>query len=308
MENKVNQTNKSLDIKQLLLSNDEETILTLLKHGVHFGHKTQKWHPSMRNYIYTESRGIHIIDLVKTIDMFNSAAMALYNYASSGPVIFVGTKAQAKDIVKSAAIRSKSFFVVHRWPGGLLTNMNMTIRSIKKLSELLRGFKFGIENRTKKELLLMKTELQRLFNLYGGLRGFNKKPSCIIVVDAKKSRIAIKEANKVGVPVIAMVDTNSSTDLINHIIPSNDDALGSIDFIINRLADVILLANKGQGVEYEEVNMNEITDLINNMAKTLELKKKKLLQNENDSSRYGNYRRPKVIRVTKEQVKKVVRI
>lgn len=299
--------NKQDDISHLLLKNDDATVLTLLKAGVHFGHKTQKWHPSMKKYIYTESKGIHIIDLVKTIEKFNEAAKALFKYSSSGLVIFVGTKPQAKDIVKAAAIRSKSFFVVHRWPGGLLTNMSMTIKSIKKLSELLSSFRFGIENRTKKELLLMKTELQRLFNLYGGLRGLNKKPSCLVVVDAKKSRIAIREANKIGIPVIAMVDTNSSTEMIDHVIPSNDDAIGSIELIINRLADVVLLANKGRGAEYEDVNMNEITELINNMAKTIELRKKSMLKEDTALVKNG-YRKPKVIRVTREQVKKVVKI
>lgn len=293
------------------LKEDQQTVQELLSAGVHFGHRTQKWHPSMREYIYTERNGVHIIDLVKSIKKFNEAVDALYEYASKGVVMFVGTKLQAKDIVKTAAIRSKSHFVVHRWPGGLLTNYSMAVKSIKKLNEMLRGFREGIENRTKKELLLMKTELVRLFNLYGGLRGLVKAPpSCLIVVDAKKSRIAIKEAYKKSIPVIAMVDTNSSTDMINHVIPSNDDAVGSIRFIIERLADVILITNKGVGVEYEDVDMDSIKQAIKNMAKMVEAKRLQVLErNQAREGRYGRHeRRPKVVRVSREQVKKFVKI
>ncbi|BDQ04744.1 MAG: hypothetical protein KatS3mg084_0262 [Candidatus Dojkabacteria bacterium] len=298
----MNEENNKQKVVLPLLEESDESIELLLKAGVHFGHKTQRWHPSMREYIYAHRDGIHIIDLVKTIRKLNEAIEAAYHYASKGEIIFVGTKPQAQDIVKNVAIRTKSHFVINRWPGGLLTNYMVTRKSIKKLNDYIRAFKEGIENRTKKELLKMFAELKRLDSLYGGLKSFNKRPACLIVVDAKKSRIAIREAYKMNIPVIAVVDTNSSTDMITHVIPANDDSISSIDLILNRLGDTVLLGNGGKGVEYVEIDQAELEAAIQNMAKMLEQKKLRNLAAGTDQGKG----QPRVVRVSREQAKKIV--
>lgn len=291
------------NVKLPFVELNDASLEVLLKAGVHFGHRTERWHPSMREFIYTSRNGIHIIDLVKTIDYLNKAIEALYQYASRGEVIFVGTKPQIRDLVKNAAIKSKSHFVVNRWPGGLLTNYMVTRKSIKKLNDYIKGFNEGIENRTKKELVKMKTELQRLNTLYGGVKSFNKRPACIIAIDAKRSLIAIREAYKMRTPVIAVVDTNSSTEMIDHVIPANDDAISSVEYILDKLVETILMANGGKGVEYAEVDMNQIDESIRNMAQKLE--EKRLLKSlDSVDSTKG---RPRVIRVSREQAKKFVK-
>lgn len=289
-----------------LLELNDSTLESLLQAGVHFGHQTQRWNPSMKEYIYTSRDGIHIIDLVKTIECLNIALDAVYDYASRGEVLFVGLKTQAKDIVKDAALTSKSHFVINRWPGGLLTNYIVTRKSIKKLNDLIKGFREGIENRTKKEMLGMKKDLERLEFLYGGVKQFNKKPACLIAVDSKKSRIAIREAHRMGIPVIAIVDTNSSPDMVDYVIPANDDSLAAIEMIIKKLTDTVALANKGKGPEYMEVDFAEIENNINNMAKLIE--EKRMNQGRGMEPRGENRvgGGPRVVRVSREQSRRFV--
>ncbi|MCX8035375.1 MAG: 30S ribosomal protein S2 [Candidatus Dojkabacteria bacterium] len=286
------QTNSVVNLPYL--ESNEATIELLLKLGAHFGHQTQRWHPSMKEHIYTERNGIHIIDLVKTIDNFNKALDHLYEYAKRGEILFVSTKPQLRELVKNAAIKSKSHFVINRWPGGLLTNYQMSQKSVKKFNEMVSSFYQGIHNRTKKEMLKMVDHIRRLEFLYGGLRSFNKKFSCVVVIDPKLSKIAVKEASVSGIPVVAIADTNSPTTNINHIIPCNDDAIGPVEFLLERIADTILLGNQGKGVEYKPVNFDELTELANNMNKNLD-----------KTDQAGQNKR--VIRVTKEQVSKIVK-
>lgn len=297
----VNKTEKK-NYKLPLLEENDESIEALLKAGVHFGHKTQRWNSLMKDYIYTSREGVHIIDLIKTINGLNRALEVVADLASKGDVLFVGTKPQAREAVKKAAIKTKSHFIINRWPGGLLTNYNVTRKSIKKLNDMVKMFKEGIENRTKKEMLSMEKELERLEFLYGGTKNLNKKPSCVIVVDPKKSRIAVREAHKMGVPVIAMVDTNASPRNVDYVIPSNDDAINSIEFIINRLADAVLEGNEGRGEEYEEIDFDEIRDIINNMAKVIEENKKSRVHGRAGAPQKSGG--PKVVRVSREQAKK----
>lgn len=286
------QTNSVVNLPYL--ESNEATIELLLKLGAHFGHQAQRWHPSMKEHIYTERNGIHIIDLVKTIDNFNKALDHLYEYAKRGEILFVSTKPQLRELVKNAAIKSKSHFVINRWPGGLLTNYQMSQKSVKKFNEMVSSFYQGIHNRTKKEMLKMVDHIRRLEFLYGGLRSFNKKFSCVVVIDPKLSKIAVKEASVSGIPVVAIADTNSPTTNINHIIPCNDDAIGPVEFLLERIADTILLGNQGKGVEYKPVNFDELTELANNMNKNLD-----------KTDQAGQNKR--VIRVTKEQVSKIVK-
>jgi small subunit ribosomal protein S2 len=291
---------KEVKPKLPLLALNDATLESLLNAGVHFGHQTQRWNPAMRQYIYTSREGIHIIDLVKTIEKLNEAIEAVYTYASRGEVLFVGTKTQAKDLVKEAAVKSKSHFVTNRWPGGLLTNYMVTRKSIKKMNDLIKGFHEGIENRTKKELMVMKKDLERLELLYGGVKMFNKRPAAVIVVDPKKSRIAVREANRMGIPVIAIVDTNSSPEMVDHVIPANDDALHSLELVIKKLADTIELANKGVGPEFAEVNYVEVEESIQNMSKKLEDRKTSNGTAASAEDR-GQHR---VVRVSREQAKR----
>jgi small subunit ribosomal protein S2 len=229
----------------------------------------------------------------------NEAIEAVYNYATRGEILFVGTKTQAKDIVRDAAIKSKSHFVINRWPGGLLTNYMVTRKSIKKLNDLIKGFREGIENRTKKELTVMKKDLERLDILYGGVKMFNKRPAAVVVVDPKKSRIAVREANRMGIPVIAIVDTNASPDMVDHVIPANDDALHSLEFIVAKLAEAIELGNKGVGPEFAAVDYAEVEESVQNMAKKLEEKKSQGGRPQEEGK--GPHR---VVRVSREQAKR----
>jgi small subunit ribosomal protein S2 len=294
---------KQENIKLPFVEANDATMEELLKAGVHFGHRTQRWHPSMKEYIYTSREGIHIIDLVKTIDKLNEAIEAVYNYSTKGEILFVGTKQQIKEAVKAAAIRSKSHFVVNRWAGGLLTNYLITRKSIKKLNDYVRGFKEGIENRTKKELVKMKEELAKLDILYGGVKTFNKRPAAIVVIDPKKSQIAVREASKMGIPVIALIDTNASVEGVTHVIPANDDAISSVEFVINKLAEAISLGNKGIGAEFSEIDYDEVEESIQNMAKKLEEKRMTARTGIDTSAKGG----PRVIRVSREQAKKFVK-
>jgi small subunit ribosomal protein S2 len=289
---------KEKKVKLPLLELNDATLETLLNAGVHFGHQTARWNPAMKQYIYTSREGIHIIDLIKTISKLNEAIEAIYSYAGRGEVLFVGIKTQAKDLVKEQAAKSKSHFVINRWPGGLLTNYMVTRKSIKKLNDLIKGFKEGIENRTKKELVGMKNELERLELMYGGVKLFNKRPACVVVVDPKKSRIAVKEAFKMGVPVIAIVDTNASPEMIDHVIPANDDALHSLEFIIGKLAEAAALGNKGVGPEYIAVSMDDIEESLQTMSKRLEDKKNGGGHVEEVKGQH------RVVRVSREQAKK----
>jgi len=289
-------------VKLPLLELNDLVLDELLKAGVHFGHRTQIWDPSMRPYIYTSRDGIHIIDLIKTVQKLNEAIEAIYEYASKGEVMFVSTKPQLRDVVKTAAINSHSHFVINRWPGGLLTNYLVTRKSIKKLNDYIKSFKEGIENRTKKELLKMKEELARLNILYGGVKMFNKRPACVVVVDPKKSLIAVREAKRMNIPVIALVDTNASIKMIDHVIPTNDDAIHAVELIINKLSEAISLANNGVGPEYYEINFEEVDEAVQNMSKKLEEKR----MHGNVVAEPGKAQ-PRVIRVSREQAKRFVK-
>lgn len=289
---------KEVKVDLPLLKKDESTVKLLLGAGVHFGHQTQRWNPAMKKYIYTSRDGIHIIDLLQSIDGLNEAVEAIYEYARKGEILFVGTKTQAQDVIRDAATRSKSHFIINRWPGGFLTNYLAMRKSIKKINDLIKSFKEGIENRTKNEMMQIKKELERLEFLYGGVKNFNKRPSCVVVVDSKRSRIVIKEAQKMSIPVIAIVDTNSSPEGVKHVIPANDDAIKSIEFIINKLADIVLIGNGGKGVEYAPVDFTEIEDNIQNMARIIAEKK---MSRSTHDPKAGDHM---IFRVSREQAKK----
>jgi small subunit ribosomal protein S2 len=220
----------------------EVTMKALLEAGVHFGHQTKRWNPKMRPYIFTERHGIHIIDLQQTVVLLEEACNFVGKIAADGGhVVFVGTKKQAQDTVRTESARSGQFYVDRRWLGGTLTNF-VTIRSrLRYLADLEEQFASGqIFALPKQEQILKERELTRLRLSLGGLKEMNQLPSAIFVVDPKREHIAIAEAQRLGIPVIAMVDTNCDPDQVEYVIPANDDAIRSVRLIASRIADAII--------------------------------------------------------------------
>lgn len=222
----------------------------LFQSGVHFGHETRRWNPKMDKFIYTSRKGIHILDLEQTQLMLEQAMMAVADLASKGSILIVGSKNQASDIVKDASINSGAHFVDKRWAGGLLTNYPQVKKSLNRLRDLETMFEKGVEGRTKYEISLMKKEWEKLNRLYSGVKTMEKQPSAMILVDVKYERGALREANRLKIPVIAMVDTNSEIEGVTHPIPSNDDAISSIKVIINALGDAVRAGNSGNGIHH----------------------------------------------------------
>jgi small subunit ribosomal protein S2 len=213
-----------------------------LEAGVHFGHQTRRWNPKMKEYIYGERNGIYIIDLQKTLKLFKEAAKFVSDLAQEGrALLFVGTKRQAQEAIAEEATRCGMYYVNHRWLGGLLTN-NLTIqKSIQRLKELEEMGKDGrYELLPKKEVLKLERERQHLHRNLAGIKDMPGLPDALFVVDSNKERIAVMEAAKLGIPVVAIVDTNCDPDYVDHVIPGNDDALRSIRLFTSRVADAAL--------------------------------------------------------------------
>ena len=230
---------------------------TLLETGVHFGHRTNKWNPKMDEYIFTQRNGIHIIDLQITLKNLNSFHDMISNLvAGGGSILFVGTKRQAQEIVQREASRCGMPYVNYRWLGGTLTNWK-TIRSrIDTLKQLEQRRDAGEFDRlTKKEGLVLERKISKLQLRLGGIREMTRTPDLLIVVDAEREYTAVKEANILKIPVLALVDTNADPDLVDHILPANDDAMRSIRLLVSALADAVLEGHnlrQSAGVEEEE--------------------------------------------------------
>ena len=221
-------------------------IQDLLEAGVHFGHQTRRWNPKMRRFIFAERSGIYIIDLQKTLRQIAKAQELLRGVVAKGEgVLFVCTKKQLKAIVQQDASAAGAFYVTERWLGGMLTNFQTLKKQIKRLRDLEQGSAEGdFENYTKKEKLLFERERVKLSRNLEGIKQMGRLPGALFIVDAKKEKIAVAEANKLGIPVIAIVDTNSDPELIDYIIPGNDDAIRTIRLISQRLAEAY---NEGSG-------------------------------------------------------------
>jgi len=213
----------------------------LLESGVHFGHRTNKWHPSMKPYIFTERNGIHIIDLQQTVKAINNAYNAIRDsVASGGVVLFVGTKRQAQETVRDEAMRCGMPFVVERWLGGLLTNWSTMHQRIVELERMEKLFSTGeIEKLTKKEGLLIQREINRLNLRLSGVRNMARLPDLVFVVDVDREYAAVHEANLLNIPVIALVDTNCDPSHVDYVIPSNDDAIRAIKLLVSKMADAV---------------------------------------------------------------------
>ncbi|MBN2364735.1 MAG: 30S ribosomal protein S2 [Calditrichaeota bacterium] len=214
----------------------------LLKAGVHFGHLTRRWDPKMKQYIFMERNGIHIIDLQKTLKSLDVAYNAMKEIAATGdPVLFVGTKNQAKDILKQEAIRAEMPYIVERWLGGTLTNFATIKKSIRHLENLEKMILDGtVEKMTKKERLQIEREIEKMKNVFAGIQEMKKIPGAMFVIDIKKEEIAVREALKLHIPIFALVDTNCDPTQIDYPIPGNDDSTKSITLISRVMADAVL--------------------------------------------------------------------
>ena len=227
----------------------------LLGTGAHFGHVTKKWNPNFKPYILIEKNGVHIINLEATIDAINKACSFLKGVVGkNGEVLFVGTKKQAQDIVQQEADRCSMFYIVERWLGGTLTNFSTIKKSIKRLKMLEKEGSNLYENMTKKETQMLNREKVKLADQHRGIKDMRRLPDALVVVDAQYEDTAIREAKRLEIPVIAIVDSNTNPNKVNHAIPANDDSMRTIQLIISALADAILEA---RGQSKENVNTDE---------------------------------------------------
>ncbi|GEL14489.1 30S ribosomal protein S2 [Pediococcus cellicola] len=256
----------------------------LLEAGVHFGHQTRRWNPKMKPYIFTERNGIYIIDLQKTVKMIDSA----YNFvkdiaADNGVVLFVGTKKQAQTAIEEEATRAGQFYVNHRWLGGTLTNWNTIQTRIKRLKDLKKMNEDGtFERLPKKEVALLNKQKDKLEKFLGGIEDMPHLPDAIFIVDPRKEQIAVKEARKLNIPIVAMVDTNTDPDQIDVIIPSNDDAIRAVRLITSKMADAVIEGRQGEDQNTDQPAANEApasesaadsnvsADSLENLKKTVE--------------------------------------
>ena len=239
------------------------TMKQLLEAGVHFGHRTRRWNPKMRPYIFTERSGIHIIDLQQTVQSLNKSMQIVRDtVAKGGTVLFVGTKRQAQATVEQEALRAGMPYINQRWLGGTLTNWVTIRQRINYLLQLERRFDAG-EFRTlpKKERLSLQREVEKLNRRIGGLKTMRTLPDIIFVVDTNVESLAVDEANKLKLPIIGMVDTNSNPDLITHVIPSNDDAIRSVKLIVGAIADAAEEGMRVRDVEMVETGQVSRSDL-----------------------------------------------
>ncbi len=235
------------------------TLQDLLMAGTHFGHLTRRWNPKMKKFIFMEKNDIYIIDIKKTLGLLQHACEEVANIVRSGErILFVGTKKQAKDIIRIEAERCGQFYVNERWLGGTLTNFITVKKSIKRLKNLEKLATDGTyEKLTKKEILGIEREKEKLEKILGGIKEMTKLPGAIYVVDVKKEAIAVKEADRLNIPIIGLIDTNSDPDLIDFPIPGNDDAFKSINLVTRSIADAIIEAQQGQISEVVEEELIE---------------------------------------------------
>ena len=226
----------------------------LLEAGVHFGHLTRRWNPKMAPYIFTERNGIYIIDLQKTVRKVEDAYNFVRTISQEGKtMLFVGTKKQAQEAVRDEALRCNMFFVNERWLGGMLTNFQTIQRRVSRLRQLEEmDANDGFAGLHKKEVLQLRHEMERLQKFLGGIKTMNKLPGALFVIDPRKEEIAVQEARKLGIPVVGIVDTNCDPDLIDYVIPANDDAIRAVKLLTARMADAIIEGRQGEQMESED--------------------------------------------------------
>jgi len=235
----------------------------LLEAGVHFGHQTRRWNPKMAEYIFTERNGIYIIDLQKTSDKVDEAYSFIKEVVSEGDeILFVGTKKQAQESTKTEAARCGMHYVSQRWLGGMLTNYSTIRKRIERLNELKTMEEDGtFKLLTKKEVFKLKNEAERLEKFLGGIKNMDKLPGALFVVDPRKEKIAVQEAKILGIPVVAIVDTNCDPDEVDYVIPGNDDAIRAVKLLTATVADAVLEGKQGVQMTYDDVEEDdEVSD------------------------------------------------
>ena len=239
------------------------SIKQLLEAGVHFGHHTRRWNPKMAEYIFTERNGIYIIDLQKTVKKFEEAYMFVRELAAEGgTILFVGTKKQAADAIKEEAVRCGMYYVNVRWPGGMMTNFKTIKKSISRLNSLTKMQEDGtFDLLPKKEVAAKQKEIFDLEKSYGGIKDMDTLPAAVFIVDPRKEKNAVLEAKKLGIPVIAIVDTNCDPDDADYVIPGNDDAIRAIKLISSVLADAVIEGNQGEQ-NAEEVSAEDAAETV----------------------------------------------
>ena len=225
------------EAKSVATKNPEFDLQEMLELGCHFGHKASKWHPKMAEYIYGEKDGIHLFDLPKVAGLLEEAYSYVYKLAKEGKtMVLVGTKKQAREVIKEAALDASCFYINARWMGGMLTNWPQVSKSIKRMEEIREGLATDrYKGYTKYERVQLEKEQIKLERFFGGLRGLKSKPDCIFVIDPKKERITVAEANNVDVPVIALIDSDSDPRPVQFVLPGNDDAVKSIKFFVDQI-------------------------------------------------------------------------
>jgi small subunit ribosomal protein S2 len=281
----------------------------LLEAGVHFGHQTRRWNPKMKRYIYGARNGIYIIDLHQTLKLFEVAEKFIQEVVQNdGHVLFVGTKKQAQDAIQESATRSRQFYVNQRWLGGMLTNFQTIQSRVQRLQELRNMESDGtLEKLTKKEAKSLVEERMKLERYLGGIEKMETRPSALFIVDLKKEHIAVAEARKLGIPIVAIVDTNCDPDEVDFVIPGNDDAIRAIKLIAGKLADAIIEVKQEQwdleaeapvttveevipevieapSLEEDSLFLGDEEDEYSQMAKRIELGAKPLDEDEFDDS------------------------
>ena len=230
----------------------------LLEAGVHFGHQTRRWNPKMAPYIFTERNGIYIIDLQKTVKKLEEAYMFVRDLsAEGGEVLFVGTKKQAGDSVKEEATRAGAHYVNARWLGGMLTNFKTIQTRIKRLEQLHTMEEDGTFNLLpKKEVVKLNLEIEKLEKFLGGIKTMKKLPAALFIVDPRKEKIAVAEAKKLNIPIVAIVDTNCDPDEVDYVIPGNDDAIRAVKLITAKMADAVIEAHQGEDATSEGMDLD----------------------------------------------------
>ena len=235
----------------------------LLEAGVHFGHQTRRWNPKMAPYIFTERNGIYIIDLQKTVRKIDEAYAFVRDTAMQGKtILFVGTKKQAQESIESEAKRCNMYYVNNRWLGGMLTNFRTIQTRIRRLNDIDKMEQSGqFDLLPKKEVVKLNLEIEKLEKFLGGIKNMKKLPSALFVVDPRKEKIAVSEAKKLGIPVVAIVDTNCDPDEIDYVIPGNDDAIRAVKLIAGAMADAVIEGKQGmQGAAEAEDNADAETE------------------------------------------------
>ena len=281
-------------------------IKDLLEAGVHFGHESKRWDPNFNKYIFAKRDKFHIIDLEQTITCLEKALNFLKKAAGQGEVLFIGTKRQARDFVKEGALECGAAYVVNRWPGGFFTNFPVILKSMKKLIDIETTLEEKSFELSQQDLSILRREWARLDRLFSGVKLLTRVPSCMVVIDANFEKIAVREARKKGIKVVALVDSNTDPSTVDFPIPANDDALKSIELFMSYFKNAVLEGNKGNGLkhvikDFSKVGIKEAKDIEKNKeeikGKEVEIKEEIKIDNKKDGVE-------KVKKVSKKSVKK----